>query len=365
MSIAVKKLYHLLFLLLCFTASAQKSVDLDRFSFSVQYRSLPKMRLDSTYHTYNVIIEGTQLMNTFLQQMSPEKTVNLEGWKKLEQDGHINIKVKLGDLLPESVSIKERAESVKNRSGQITGTRIYYYQEVIYSFEANAVITDYKGTHIMDQQLADRQYKQVYRSPEFEFRPLAEGYFIANSFAVTKDLYRSCVNRAMHYLSEQITENFGFEEVTVKDYMWIIDSRKHPEYQAHRQAFQQMNEVLFTLNASSSMKGVREKLQPVIDYFEKIKRIYTSAGKHDRKIRYASYFNLAVLYYYLDDPQAMMKEANGLRLNDFDSKDAKGFEETATWLKNLFQQTNIYTRHFSIDPSVFKGPYEKNDVTVK
>jgi hypothetical protein len=103
----------------------------------------------------------------------------------------------------------------------------------------------------------------------------------------------------------------------------------------------------------------------VIDYFEKIKKKYSSTKKHDRKIRYASYFNLAVLYYYLDDPQAMMKEANGLELNDYDAKDAKGFVQTATWLKNIFQQTNIYTRHFNIDPSRFKGPYEKDDITVK
>ena len=61
----------------------------------------------------------------------------------------------------------------------------------------------------------------------------------------------------------------------------------------------------------------------------------------------------------------MMKEANGLVLNDFGTKDGKGFEKTATWLKNLFQLSNIYTRHFSIDTSSFKGPYEKNAVTAK
>jgi hypothetical protein len=43
--------------------------------------------------------------------------------------------------------------------------------------------------------------------------------------------------------------------------------------------------------------------------------------------------------------------------------DAKGFQKTATWLKNVFQQTNIYTRHFAIDTSVFKGPFEKEGVT--
>lgn len=361
----MKKIYFFALLLLPVVIAAQKSVDLDRYRFTVQYRSLPELRLDSTYRTYNVEVEGTRLMQSFLQDMSPEKTVLLEGWRKLPQDGHISISVKLGDLLPESVSVKERAETIKNRAGQITGTRIYYSQEVVYSFEATATINDYKGAHIMDQDLASRNYKQTYRSPEFALRALAEGYFAINSLTVTKDLYRDCVNRAMHNLSDRITNSFGFGETSSNDFMWIIDSRKHPEYSAHRQAFQQMNEVLFSMNANSSIEGAREQLQPVIDYFEKIKKKYTSTNKHDRKIRYASYFNLAVLYYYLDDPQAMMKQANGLELNDYDAKDAKGFVQTATWLKNLFQQTNIYTRHFNIDPSRFKGPYEKNDVTVK
>ena len=361
----MKKLYFFALLLLPVFLVAQKTVDLDRYRFTVQYRSLPTLRLDSTYRTYNVEIEGTQLMQSFLQELSPEKTVLLEGWRKLPQDGHISINVKLGDLLPESVSVKERAESIKDKNGQVTGTRIFFHQEVVYTFDAAAAITDYKGMHVMDQQLADRQYKQVYKSPEFAIKQLAEGYFVLNSLSITKDLYRGCVNRAMHYLSERITDNFGFSEATVNDFMWIIDSKKHPEYAAHRKAFEQMNEVLFSMNANSSIAGVREKLKPVIDYFEKIKRNYPSTKKHDRKIRYASYFNLAVLYYYLDDPQSMMKEANGLVLNDFDAKDGRGFEQTATWLKNLFQQTNIYTRHFPIDPSTFKGPYETEDVTVK
>jgi len=361
----VKRLYFFMLLLFPLALTAQKSVDLDKYRFSVQYRSLPKIRIDSTYRTYNVEVEGTKMMEPLLKDMSPEKTVLLEGWRKLAEDGHLSIKINLGDLLPEVVSVKERVVTTKNRDGVITGTKTYYYQEVVYTFSANASITDYKGMHIMDEELASRVNKQVYRSPEFTIRALAEGYFVVNSLTVTKQLLQNCVNRAMHHLSERISDNFGFREVTANDYMWIIDSRKHPEYAAYRQAFRVMNEVLFSMNPSSSIEGAKEQLKPAIDYFEKIKKNYTSTKKHDRKIRYASYFNLAVLYYYLDDPQSMMKEANGLVLNDFDSKDGKGFEQTATWLKNLFQQTNIYTRHFAINTDELKGPYEKRDVSVK
>lgn len=361
----MKKSYLAILFLYPLVISAQKRVDLDRFNFSVQFHSLPATQLDSTYHTYNVVVEGTKMMQNFLQPLAPANTVVLDGWRKLPQDGHITIKVKLEDLLPESVSIKERAENVKNMLGQITGTRILYHEEVVYTFAATAMINDYKGMHIMDQVLADRGYKQVYRSPEFPFKQMAAGYFVLNTMPTTGDLYRSCVNRAMHYLSERISDNFGYEDVTVNDMMWIVGSRKHPEYEAHRKAFQQLTEILFSMNANQSIEGAREQLKPVIDYFESIKQTYTSQNKHDRKIRYASYFNLAVLYYYLDDPQAMMKEATGLVLNDFDTRDGKAFEESATRLKNLFQQANIYSRHFKIDPLSFKGPLEGQEQTVK
>jgi hypothetical protein len=342
---------------------AQKKVDLDRYNFTVQFHSLPAMHLDSTYRTYNVVVEGTKMMQSFLQQLSPENTVLLQGWRKLPQDGHITVKVKLEDLLPESVSVKERIENIKSPLGQITGTRSYYHEEVVYTFGATATISDYKGAHVLDQVLADRGYKQVYNSPEFPLRSLAEGYFLINTKSTTAELYRNCVNRAMHYLSDRLTDDFGFGEVTVNDVMWIVGSKKHPEYAAHRDAFRQLTEVLFAMNANQSIDGARAQLKPVIDYFESMKQKYASTNKHDRKMRYASYFNLAVLYYYLDDPQAMMKEATGLVLNDYDVRDGRVFEESASRLKNLFRQANIYTRHFKEDPLSYKGPFEDNTQT--
>ena len=338
---------------------AQK-LDLDRFFFTAQFRSLPKMHLDSTYRTYNVEVETTRLMNSFLNELSPANSVVLDGWRKLEKNGHIHIRVKIGDLLPESFAIKEEIETKKNKSGQITGTKSTYFQEVTYTFDATASITDYKGMHIMDQELASRSYKRVYRSPGFPVKQFAEGYFFLNSMSVTKELYSTSVNNAMHYLSDRLTDNFGFSEVNVRDHMWIIDTKKDPEYAAHRQAFRQINDAFFGMNASTSTENVREKLKPVINYFEKIKTEYDGTSRHDRKIRYASYFNLAVLYYYLDDPQSMMKEATGLVLNDFDARDGKSFEQTAGWLKNLFQETNIYTRHFPINTTSFQGPKVKS-----
>jgi hypothetical protein len=363
--IPVKKLYLVLTCLSPLFVTAQKKVDLDPYSFTVQWRSLPTMKIDSTYRTYNVVVEGSRLVQPYINELSPENTVRLEGWRKLPETGHITIKVDLGDLIPESVTVRERAVAIKDRAGQVTGTRTYYYEEVRYSFEANASVSDHKGSHITDMNLASRGYKYTYTSPEFASRILATGYFLLNTARITGDLYRDLVNNSMHELNDRINDNFGFKKVSSKDVMWIVDSKKHPEYEAHREAFKILVDILFSMNADSSIAPAKEKAKPVIDYFESIKRNYTTSSKHDRKMRYASYYNLAVLYYYLDDPQNMMKEAKGLILNDYDTRDGKGFEKTATWLRDLFQTNNIYTRHFTIDPSVFKGPYEKETISVK
>lgn len=344
---------------------SQKNVDLDRFSFTVNVRTIPSVRIDSSYRTYNVGFEATRLMQNYFQELAPEKSVIIDGWKQLPKDGHLNIQIKLDDILPESYATKERVEIIKDKTGKQTGTRSYYYQEVVYTFAATADIVDYKGVQIDHIILADRGYKQVYKSPEFAVRQVAEGYFMINVLKLTGDLYKNCVRRAVNYLSNSLSNAYGYGEATITDFMWIIDSRKHPEYSAHRNAFLTIKDVMFDMRADRPLTDAREKLQPVIKYFESIKKNYPGTSKHDRKIRYASFFNLAVIYYYLDDPQAMMKEASGLVLNDFDARDGRNLEASALRLKNLFESSGIYSRHFPVNVNDLRGPFESQPVVTK
>ena len=121
-------------LLLPLGIAAQKNVDLDKFGFSVEYRTLPTVKIDSSYRTYNVEVESTKLMSSFMTELTPDRSVIIEGWRKLPHDGHLQIKVILDDLLPESFSTKERIENIKDKNGVITGTRTFYSQEVVYTF---------------------------------------------------------------------------------------------------------------------------------------------------------------------------------------------------------------------------------------
>ena len=94
----------------------------------------------------------------------------------------------------------------------------------------------------------------------------------------------------------------------------------------------------------------------MINYYEAIKKRYSSNSKADKKMRYASYFNLAKIYYYLDDPEAAMREACELMLNEFDEKDGKRLEAAATDLQILMKQNKFTGRHFRLEPEKYKGP---------
>jgi hypothetical protein len=55
-------------------------------------------------------------------------------------------------------------------------------------------------------------------------------------------------------------------------------------------------------------------------------------------------------------------KANGLALNDFDPKDAKGFESVTLRLKNQFEVAHVNTRHLPVDTTLFNGPFEQAKV---
>ena len=106
-------------------------------------------------------------------------------------------------------------------------------------------------------------------------------------------------------------------------------------------------QAMFQMNAEEPLDDVKKSLGPVIKYYESIKKKYSSNSKADRKMRYASYFNLAKIYYYLDEPDAAMREAGELSMNEYDEKDGKRLEAMATELKTILKLNKFHSRHFA------------------
>lgn len=345
--------------LLLFTASqtvlAQK-VDLDKYSFTAAYRDLPRMGLDTSYKTFSIETELSQNAAFMLKQEQPAERVNIAGWRKLPSRAHLRVNVRMQDIVIENSDVKERVQILKDRNGKETGRRYFYYTELIYTFDGLMTVTDFRGRAIMDRYLCSRNEHKVYRTKEYNSQPEALTAFVSNVLAVTTAITSAEVNRTMAEVNDILNTNLGYPLRTVGDYLWILDSKRHPEYRAHKQAFTAFKQAMFQMRADQPLDQVRERLQPVIKYFEKMIDRYDSDSKGDRKMRYASYYNLAKIYYYLDDPEASLFEAGQLMINDYDESDGRGLESAAADLKYLLELNQRPSRHFPIDVERLEGP---------
>ena len=112
------------------------------------------------------------------------------------------------------------------------------------------------------------------------------------------------------------------------------------------------------MNANEPLDKIKQKMQPVIDYFEKLKKEYATSDKEDRKMRYSSYYNLAKIYIYLDEPEKAMTEADALAMNGYDEKDGKMLHQVAALLADKLRKNNTNTRHFAVNENDYTSPVE-------
>lgn len=328
------------------SCSAQH-VNLDRYYFSASYHDLPRMALDTSYKTYSAEVDAGPLTRTILHREDPSQQVYIDGWGKVDEGGDIDVHTRFEDVIIEKADVEERVEVLKDKDGKETGKRSHFASVLTYSYGARMRVVDYRGTLLQDLPLSTRQQKRTYRTAEYNSKAEAEAYMKFNLIPVTAQITRQVVNNTLANISRTLSIDYGFPLRNVNDYMWILASRKSPEYEKHRQAWAVVKQAMFGMSADAPLDQVRADIQPAIDYFENVIRTYTSSSKSDRKLRYASYYNLAKIYYYLDDPDDAMREATALELNNFDSRDGRQLEAAATELKRLLQQSKLSSRHFA------------------
>ncbi|MCU0382093.1 MAG: hypothetical protein MUE58_12970, partial [Chitinophagaceae bacterium] len=67
-------------------------------------------------------------------------------------------------------------------------------------------------------------------------------------------------------------------------------------------------------------------------------------------------FNLAKIYYYLDDAAKAMAEAGEVVMNGYDAKEGYRLQNWAEALQNQMQQSKFKTRHFPLETENLRGP---------
>ena len=352
----MKKLVAFLALTLSISVLYAQRVDLDRFNFTASYRDFPENPLPETYNTYNIRIEASPSLGLGYKAENLAGGIQIEGLKKVDGTGHITLLLMLDDLVFEKPETIERIQTSKDKQGNETKKSLFS-TKMAYSFAARLSVYDYKGNTIVDNQvLFDRNNNRNYQTPETNSAENATSYFNNKISEIRSNLVNSLTGSIIAQTNNWLNVQYGYPVRRVNDILWILNNKRHKSYKDHQKAWNDFKNAIVLMNEDEPLDKVKQKMQPAIDYFQKVKTQYVTSSKEDRKIRYASYYNLAKIYLYLDDPEKAMAEADALAMNDFDERDGKVLRQAALLLEDKLKKNNADSRHFAINATGYASP---------
>lgn len=366
----MKKLLLSICLLVSGSLMAQK-VDLDRFYFDVKYQDLPSENVPLEKRTYGVHVKTGGPVTNYISDAALYDKINLVGWKKIEAgEPTVGVDFTLEDFVYRGSEQKTETITDKDKDGKVTGTRTYYWVEARYStrgfakisgpiappkeepkkedakpinkFLVNAVINK-PAAQTEDAQSIAFNKEILYTSDKKNTNTVATE-FNNNKDAIYNQKLREFVDGAINSVYYRINGRYGFPEITTKELVWILDA-KNDEGKTQMEAIEAVKEIFKGMKADEPTDQLEANLKPLIEYFESLKTKYATDDKPGRKMRYSSYYNLAKIYLFLDQPDKTIKEGEALIANDYDSKDGKRLIEEANKLKDLLAKTGFKTRH--------------------
>lgn len=328
----------------CLSSKAQK-VDLDPFNFTFEFRNLPHIPLDSTFKNYSVLVDVSGNVQRSMTADVIEARIVLQGYERRSSQGDLRIDMSINDLLIDKNQVIESSTETKNKDGSVT-KNYSYYVSVDYSIGGSASFRDKNGAELAQSMSLFSSRTFNWASSSYKSRSEAQNYFNNNKTAIINKLVRERLDEAIAAVNAKLNYNFGFPITQINSYLWLSDSKKHPETEQMNQRWMALKPVLQGITANQLTEDAKSKIQVMISYFDELKTKYVADDKADKKLRYAAYYNNAVLYLLMDMPDKAITEAQGLVANDYDKKDGEKLAKEAEELMALFNLNGIRSRHF-------------------
>jgi hypothetical protein len=154
-------------------------------------------------------------------------------------------------------------------------------------------------------------------------------------------------------LNNELNDEFGYPVKSGADKLWILANKKHPEQMAEYNAYLTVKNAFDKMNFAEPTTDIANEIKDAIAYFESLPTKYNEDEKAHRKIRYSAYFNLAKIYYLLDNPAKSNEYCQKLIANDYDKSDGETMLKANNELQTLLKANQITNRHFAVETKNF------------
>lgn len=320
----------LLYVSLIFSQSA----NLDREYFKASYVYLPSAPiLEPAKRTFSV----------------NSNAIKIDGFKRVNENATIEIDYKFNGTRINNVEIKKDKHVKKDKDGKVISTTYTYTVNANYASSGNSSVYNHETGKNLTMPFST---SDSFVSKRFNRYSDAQNYYNNNKYNLRDKYKEQHRKRMINKLNYYLNDTYGYPIHNSRDNFWILGKKKHPEYANHIKAYKQAKAILAKMKYNESIDNITEEMQPVINYFKETVGKYPGKKKKMRKMRYASFYNLGKIYYYLDNPDKTIEYGQKLIDNDYDKKDGKHLIKIANELKKRFGANKTNSRHFEV--SVFE-----------
>lgn len=337
----MKRIITFLLLILINPAFSQ-SVDLDPHSFNVSYVNLPpKPVLDRKNRTFSITINSLNAADPKGAKEYLEENSGIDGFSRVASNGYLEIVFNLENTVSILQEVTKQVIFERNANGVEVPVTIYTNV-----FKCK----DYGSYNVVCA--ADPSLNKKY-SLENSYTALRSfrnpGEANASSFLSPATLKSNYWSNIVSNIEYRLNRDYGYIVEQTTDYVWILDSKKHPEYDSSVKALTSIKAIFNKMEYNEDVAALKTELEPLIEYFKGIDKTYAEDERKHRKLRYEAYFNLAVIYHWLDMPDESDVWCAKLIENKYDASDAESIKLKNENLREMFAVNQTKSRHMDVE----------------
>ncbi len=334
-----KKLLLLLCIFLQGVQIFAQKVDLDGKKVPYSYFRLPEEPINpESERTFTVeAIVGATIGGAITTQYLKQASI-IDGFTRLNEGGRVLIKIELKSFQI-TKSVVETA--------QVNNATVYTpVTEYIYNLSSN--VTDSKNAKLINTYSRYKYGvdKDVVRGANYNNARDANGALAAVSPAT---LIGGLVEGLISRTNSMVSQKIGYTSVLAQPTFYYMDSKKHPENDVLNAKFAQLEKLVpLCVAENPSLVAPKQEAKAVLEYFEGLPGKYATDDKQHRKMRYAGFYNAALLHFVLEDFDAATRFAQKVIDNDYDGKDGKRLLKEIEEAKKQLTTNDFKSRHFPL-----------------
>ncbi len=316
-------------------------------SVSVEYYRIPDDPLDPSFTTYSAEVEmrSGELLRTGLTEATLENEyLSLAGYDKLFDRGDVHIEATIGDFNVYGERRGTQQTKSKDKDGKEV-VKTQHYIELRYSQPMAIRVSDKKGKTLIDEYIYHLTDDQTWRSTNYSSFSDVDRYWRSSRTFKLAELQKNRIQQGMKVIKDLINNRLGYPLINENERIEKIGRKKHPLYAGYASAAETVKKAFKLMDADKSLDEVKSSVEPAIIFYKKEDAGCKAVDKDGIKLKHIGLYNLALIYFYLEDFEKAKFYAQSIYKFEDKDKDAKRLLEQIDYVATSLERANRTTRH--------------------